>query len=140
MGFTLAGNDLRLDIDGYLRLPQSVRVNPAKYVQIQYENMQLSSEPKIKSTHLLINNWFKEKWVPADIACDGKVLEKQIKTLIHEFKGDIRALNESNVDTNTYKIKSEVNADDFLKGKKLNLNFKKFELEDPVHIHFEFDD
>lgn len=50
MGFTVAGNDLRLDIDSYIRLPQSVKANPAKYVQIQYENMQLSSEPKLKSS------------------------------------------------------------------------------------------
>lgn len=140
MGFTVAGNDVRLDIDCYLRLPQSVSINPAKYVQIQYEDMELSSYSKRQAAVLMINNWVKEKWVPADIACDGKVQEKTIKTVINQFKGNIHALNESNVDANTYKIKSTVTADDFLKGAKLNLNFKKFQIEDPVFVHFEFDD
>jgi len=105
--------------------------------------MEWSSEPKLKSNCLIINNWVKEKWVPADIACDGLINEKYIKKLMDDFKGDVRKLNESNSDTDVYKIKSSTNADDFLKGgkgMKLNINFKKQEIEDPVFIHFEFDE
>lgn len=44
---------------------------------------------------MLTNNWAKEKWVPIDIKCDGKITDKMLKFIIEDpqYKGDMSVLN-----------------------------------------------
>lgn len=142
MGFSVTGNNLRLDIDQYLKLPFKFKDNTYNLVQVQYENRELANQVIIRDKCMLTNNWAKEKWVPIDIKCDGKITEKMCKFIIEDpqYKGDLSRLNRiEEVNFDTYRIKSSSSAEDFLKKGKLDLKFKKIEMQDPVFVHFEFD-
>lgn len=96
----------------------------------------------VRDKCMLTNNWAKEKWVPIDIKSDGKITDRMLKFIISDpqFNNNISNLNNNEkVDFDTYKLKSKVDADSFLKTGKLDLSQKKVEIEDPVFVHFEFD-
>jgi len=57
--------------------------------------------------------WICEKWVPVE----------------YELEAEVKGR----------KIKSNINADDFVKGKKMKLIFESKKIEDPVFIHFQWD-
>jgi len=43
------------------------------------------------------------------------------------------------VNFDTYKIRNMNSAENFLKTGKIDLFYKKIEIQDPVFVHFEFD-
>jgi len=113
--FRVAGNQMRLDIDGNLRKPLSVSDDQFKLIKPQSISMYQAHNTEFKvSKHLLNNNWVTEKWIKVeDVLVDGTIPRK--------------------------KIKSAIKAEDFLKLGKLNLVWDKFEIKAPVFIHWEFD-
>jgi len=97
MGLSVTGNALRLDIDQYLRLPYTYKDNTYNLVQVQYENREISNMVKVRDKCMLTNNWAKEKWVPIDIKCNGKITDRMLKFIISdpEFKGNISNMNKN---------------------------------------------
>lgn len=64
-------------------------------VKVQFENRDLSNQTLVRDKCMLTNNWAKEKWVPIDIKCDGKITDKMLKFIVEDpqYKGDISMLN-----------------------------------------------
>lgn len=82
-------------------------------------------------------NWIAEKWRPFTIRCFGSPQDEIISTnsVLRQF--DEKQNKKINIKT---KIVANVSADEFLKSGKLNLSKTEIKIEDPVFVHFEFDD
>jgi len=94
-----------------------------------------------------------EKWIPNEVICKGSVIDVEKE----DKEKDERAKKEKNgngngkkseFNTNYYantekvgifKLKVNIDAKEFLKKGKINLNFKKIEVSKPVFVLFEFD-
>lgn len=79
-------------------------------------------------------NWIAEQWRPFSIRCVGSPSDEIISSssVVRQFDSD----NSNQVKS---KIKTNVSADDFLKNGKISLVKKDIGMEDPVFVHFEFD-
>jgi len=138
----VAGNQMRVDIDGNLCKPKSVADDQFKLIKPQNVSMYTAHNSEFKvSKKLLNNNWVTEKWILSEeIIQEGSIPSKKIKTTTkaEDFlrSGKINLAFEK---SESKKLKTNIQAEDFLKSGKINLIWEKFKIIAPVFIHWEFD-
>jgi len=116
MGLHIVGNEGVLDADGHLHKFDISAEGDRATGLLKSQSCNLLRTSLVQSEvnrKLLCSCWICEEWVPYEVL------------LTTNLEGR--------------KIKANINADDFVKGKKLNLVFEKRKIEDPVFVHFEFD-
>lgn len=136
IGLHLSGNQISLDMAGYILKEHKDK----KLLQFQSEGLDLQCKIANKpDLRFICNNWITEKWQMVNIKCCGKVVNEAWKGQFKngKLKIDLRKTTIKKMRTVT---KKEVGRDLLIDKGKLTINFDKVKIEEPVFVHFEFDE
>jgi len=116
MGIHVTGNNCELDSDSNIKKIDEKGEKDIAIGLIKSQSCNLHRSSDILQTinkKMLTSCWICEGWQSVEIKLEGSVKGK--------------------------KLKSNITADDFVKGKQLTLSFVQKKITNPVFVHFEFD-